>query len=359
MTFFATGLLPAPCQRGLSTASILWWAWEGGPKAAPPSLHINARLRKNLGWHVLGCKQVSNVYFSTKHNPADDPTRGVDLRAAKAVPGWLRSLVGPKKAHIFNPFAVLNRPPMGREVFAGRGQLSRLLHERGVLMWDPMEAYPAKGLYVNLSDVLDDIVFGNLLELVELGIINYLLFGLDCKSWGRAGIMNGGTRRKEHPDGLPPLTKSERIGNEQAKRVAKLCLALHLMKGIFTIENPHDSFVFVSRHFQWLTAQVDCWRSTLDQCAYGLRLPGSPPNEFCLKTIAFMANFPRILQCSLRCPGKSSRHKHKTAWGTAVVNGRHIKLAAAAGAYPTALCAAVADVVAAELIERFGGLTWA
>ena len=349
-----SNLLAERCVNGVdSLVGLGGWA-----KGRSPSLQINGRLRNNLGRHVPGNKHFSNVYFSTKHNPSDDPTRGVELRSPKVPPRWLKSLTVPRSSHLHNPFACLSRPPMGRECFSGCGALSEALHVRGVLMFNPMEAYPSKGVYIAYNDLLDDTVFQNLLDMIICGIVVYLHFGLDCKSLGKVGVLNGGTRSRANPDGVPPLKQNELAGNEQAKRVKILCVALSKVGGIFTIENPIDSFVFASQHFLVLTSIVSCWLCRFEQCAYGLVLPAAPPDHYCRKSTGLLGNFKGVLSCGRSCPGLSATHKHQTAWGTVSVNGHSVSLAKAAGRYPVALCTAIADCVALELLARFGHLSW-
>ena len=64
-------------------------------KGRSPSLLLNGCLRRDIGWHVLGLKHISNVYVYTKHNVADDPTRKVTLREPAPCPEWLRYIVAP------------------------------------------------------------------------------------------------------------------------------------------------------------------------------------------------------------------------------------------------------------------------
>ena len=63
----------------------------------------------------------------------------------------------------------------------------------------------------------------------------------------------------------------------------------------------------------------------------------------------FASNMPDIQEIFRPCPGISEQHKHETAWGSRVVQGKRVSLAQAAGAYPKSLVQAVARVVKKHL----------
>ena len=89
------------------------------------------------------------------------------------------------------------------------------------------------------------------------------------------------------------------------------------------------------------------------QCSYGLRLPGSQSHEFCRKRISILTNIPVLSSLAKGCPGISAHHHHHiVAWGSTRVKGRSLSLAKAAGAYPTALCAAWAKLIKSFLVDK-------
>ena len=83
--------------------------------------------------------------------------------------------------------------------------------------------------------------------------------------------------------GDPPFLDKEKASAKQVENMVKLCQLLDERGGLFTIENPRDSLVFHCSAFKRLCAAVSVHTVDFEQCAYGLKLPGSPPNEFCLK----------------------------------------------------------------------------
>ena len=175
---------------------------------------------------MLGNKNVSDAYVGTKHNVADDPTRKAELRKPEVCPPWLRDLRCPEPTPLYNPFATLRLPPMGREAFAGCAGLTKSFHRTGVHMWEPLEAYPQKGAYVRAGDVTDLGVFQDLCNLIIVGLIRYMHFGIDCKSWGNAARLTGCTRTREQPRRSRTVV-AERDYRERAGegRCRALCVA--------------------------------------------------------------------------------------------------------------------------------------
>ena len=87
--------------------------------------------------------------------------------------------------------------------------------------------------------------------------------------------------------------------------------------------------------------------TVIDQCAYGLCLPGCKPNTFCRKTSWFASDCKEIRQIELHCPRD---HLLEVTWGRRVVGKQTIDLASAAGVYPRPLV----DVRGiAALVDRF------
>ena len=54
--------------------------------------------------------------------------------------------------------------------------------------------------------------------------------------------------------------------------------------------------------------------------------------------IAILTNLVGLCTLKLSCPGFSHTHRHESAWGSRVVQGKSVSLARAAGAYPEGLC---------------------
>jgi hypothetical protein len=155
---------------------------------------------------------------------------------------------------------------------------------------------------------------------------------------------NGGTRRPDAPDGgLDPLPR-EKLANGQAAFMVRMCLVLHAMGGMFTVENPLDSYLWKSSFLKSLFDAIPCFLVELDQCMYGLQLPGHSRHTFCRKRTGILSNRPSVRSLSCKCSGISQYHKHEHAFGARMVKGRSVRLASSAGTYPPALCHAAVIV---------------
>ena len=115
-----------------------------------------------------------------------------------------------------------------------------------------------------------------------------LHLGICCGGWGCANTMNGGTRTSECPLGGASnrqILDRELLANLQAGIVASLCRLLHSLGLFFSIENPHDSFLW---HCPAILALMEFIGADIvfvqfDQCTYDLQLPGAASNCFCRK----------------------------------------------------------------------------
>ena len=187
-----------------------------------------------------------------------------------------------------------------------------------------------------------------LLDVVRRRQIGFLHIGLPCKTWGPAGRLAGGSRRLGLPLGAGHLAR-ERQANGELDFALTLCAELVAQGGHFSLENPDSSYVFHAPGFAMLTQACQIHEARLDQCMFGLTLPGQDPGHFCRKRTRIVSSMPRIVQLSRRCSGVAPGHAHTCAWGRAVVDGRTFSLTAAAGTYPRSLCLQWAQVVFAGL----------
>ena len=148
----------------------------------------------------------------------------------------------------------------------------------------------------------------------------------------------------------------EVTSEEQVRRMVDMCIAFVNQKGLFTIENPKQSLMFDSHNMIRLYQHTSVFVADLDQCAYGLALPGGPAHTFCKKSTRIVANFGDIRTVARICPGLSCTHKHEHAIGTrrVIVDGKAVtmSMAKAAGRYPSSLCHAIAVAVRAALVSQ-------
>ena len=215
--------------------------------------------------------------------------------------------------------------------------MSRCWTQAGLWVGRPLEAHPKKGVYVSSSDLLNPDVIGYLVAEICEGRYWYLHFGTPCKTWGPAARRSGCTRTRLAPGEDGSLTR-EIKANEEARVVAMLCALLAKHGGFFSIENPAGSYLFLYEPIAALSRDFECYVASFPQCAYGLQLPGAPPDTFCRKNTYLLTNMNTLRQLSVKCPGLSETHHHETAWGSRIVNGERIQLTSAAGQYPLNLC---------------------
>ena len=343
-----------------SDSRVCIGAWTKGRSS---SFQLNGLLRRTLGYHVMSGHSVHLIWLPTDVNPADDPSRFVPLRTPTPPRPWLGPLLKPEAPRSFPSRKVAKTLSKCLEVFSGKAPLSKSLGDIGLNVDPPMDAYVSagqgrthsrSGLYVRQHDLFRPEVVAKLRDGIIRGRLWYVHFGVPCSTWGRAGRLNKGTRRVGREMGDGSLSR-ECDANSLSHIVSSLCILLQQHGGIFTIENPHDSYLWNSVYISSLRSKVTCYFANFDQCAYGLRLPGSAKHVYCKKSTRILSNYPYISQLDRRCPGKCEAHQHEWAWGSVAVKGKSVKLAAQAGHYPTSLCKAWAKVVHEAWVGRSSG----
>ena len=323
-------------------------AWARGRSS---SYLLNGILRRTLGWQIMGRKSLSNFHLRSEDNPSDDPSRLVELRAPSTAPAWMSPLLEPSQSSGSTSSAARGLrlgDKICRECYAGCGGLSRALRQAGLRVGVPMEAFPCKGKYVAAHDLHRPEVIEQLERDILDGIIVFLHFGVPCKTWGAAGLLNRGTRRKHVPQGLGSLLR-EIEANREVDAVVRLCFLLVQKGGHFTIENPANSFVWLYKSVAELMSRVRCFMSTFDQCQYGLKFEGTGAFDYCRKRTSVLASFSTIRMLDCKCPGVSQRHRHVHAWGSIRIHGKSFNKAALAGRYPDKLCSVWAAAVKAGI----------
>jgi hypothetical protein len=217
-----------------------------------------------------------------------------------------------------------------------------------------MEAFPPGRRDIRGSrridkfDLDNDHTFARLLSEIVSGYVGFLHFGIPCSPWGRANTLNQGTRTLDEPLGNQSVAR-ELLGNQQASRMSRLCLAAHHVGCRFSFENPFDSFLFKAPCIVELMSACNCYSVCFDQCAYALQLPGSRQHDYCKKRTRIASNFD-MSSLALACPAVSALHQHVHAWGSKKVNGVWVSLASAAGRYPPSLCQAIVSSLQADCL---------
>ena len=145
---------------------------------------------------------MAQFWIPSKENPADDPSRHVDLREPEEVRPDLRWLL---KAEATSKRETGTKPcamkSLCRECFAGCGGLTEALKRSRVEVAEPMEAYPKKGMYVATHDLMVPHVLKKLRREIDDGLYGYVHFGIPCSSWSSLRLMSGGSRRKAFEGG--------------------------------------------------------------------------------------------------------------------------------------------------------------
>ena len=182
----------------------------------------------------------------------------------------------------------------------------------------------------------------NLVLEVLGGFYKFLHFGIPCGAWSSLAKMNGSSRSRGCPDGVRPLTWKEHTSLVLAERSCVLALLLHIRHGVFTIENPAPSTLFLSSPMVLLAKCVNVWAPRFDQCCYGLRPPYAGPAEFIRKSTIVWSNRQEFLSLERRCPGvQKGQHEHVHALGNRKSKGSglpQLSVAEAAGHYPVPFC---------------------
>jgi len=202
-------------------------------------------------------------------------------------------------------------------------------------------------------------VFVELLTECLSGWYSYVHFGLPCSWWSSLASLNGGSRRVTIPDGVRPFTKAEHSSFLQLERTCTLCLALHWAGSLFSIENPRASHAFAASPYCALESIVPIFEARFDQCQYGLQPPAAGRGEFVKKATKIVANFP-VGQLSVKCSNTGHVHVHAKGRRRVWIEGSctSVSLARAAGAYPPALCRALAAAAALAARTRTSSASW-
>eukprot|EP00973_Karenia_brevis_P057981 8071535-Karenia_brevis.AAC.1 len=231
-----------PCRAvNISDSKVVVYCFAKGRSS---SYRLNGLLRRVLGHLVLGRVSFVNLWVRSECNPADDPSRFVRLRAPMAPEKWLSPLLAPQSTlwQIRDRFIPVSSKKVC-EVFAGHGALSSAFGRLGFLV-ETIEAFPpgSKGTVVH-HDVSRPEVQTELLRKISNGEFLYIHFGVPCSTWGPAGWLNGGTRRRHQEGGNGSLIR-EILANDIVQFVAKACKILISLNLYYSIENPHNSFLW-------------------------------------------------------------------------------------------------------------------
>ena len=189
--------------------------------------------------------------------------------------------------------------------------------------------------------------------------LRYVHLGITCTTWGNAGRLNGGTRRKGHPYGDGSLTR-EAGANAELKMVTELCTIASKHGCHFSIENLANSYLFESDGIRELIYKARCISVQFDQCCYGLKFADGKLDELCEKPTCRVTNMSLLSNLAQSCSGVSPHHHHIHAWGPMAARdvpaGTPLRRAAAAGAYPPHLCSTWARLIEHQFVSGEKGV---
>jgi len=296
---------------------------------------LNEQLRAACGWLTLSRKLLYNIHVRTHANPGDPPSRFVKF-LRDSVPDWLLPYLEQEYTLKGKSEFGTSKWKLWLETFAGSAGLSAAWQLCELLVGHPIECWKDNN-YNSDGDMEQVSVIDKIENDIYAGYIFGLHFGIVCRSWGPASRFqperSRSTRTKENPLGTGERP-AEIQGNLHADHVCRLLVALLANGCYFTLENPAGSYVF--RHPRILAALEGHFHMfvTLDQCQYGLKLPGCKSNEFCRKRTTILTNIPELRDLAKLCPGTSASHKHVHAWGSAKVGNKLMRMSTAAAHYP-------------------------
>lgn len=173
-----------------------------------------------------------------------------------------------------------------------------------------------------------------------------MAFELPCGSFSILQRSNGGTRRKNRPQG-DGTSACELEGDEILRRTLILIDILVSSGTWWTGETPCTSYAWLMLGMQKLVNLSSTQEEVMHQCAYGLRLR-DPTGKYrpCKKHTGIVGNMPGLSQLSRTC---HCQQPHAYAVGGVKTKAGWKRRSELAGHYTTALCSKYATLTAQAL----------
>lgn len=245
-----------------------------------------------------------------------------------------------------------SKRPSFLELWAGTGGLSKAAHSTGILVLEPIEAYPLAGYRV-AHDLNRTALRADLLRSVKRGDITWLHLGIPCITWSLLRLISVGTRRKGRPQG-DGSRDDEGLANGELLFASRLINAAVRAGTFVSLENPKSSLMWYHPFLQKLITRyagnsVPLYTFDVDQCMFGLGSPaGAPFPEIWRKPTRFLTNIPHLDSIVRRC---SHQHVHTPVFGSIKIKGKSRLRSKLAGCYPARLCLALARAAGAALFH--------
>ena len=354
-------------------------------KGRSSSKYLNAELRQLCALSLCGAVQVRVCWIGTKFNPADAPSRWQSLPSRGRMPEWAQvfwteaSLARGRRRDGATAATALPSPVPGmpdvvqegrsgrrlltvpfeqrrsigiatsREYYSGCGKLSECLR-RQRLPTVEFEAF-VNGVLDPSRDLGEASVIDQEIKDIQNGLVASAHIGIVCSSWCKMNqVYNGGSRTKENPIGAKILQR-EIVGNRQLFQLQRLVAALVKADVPFTIENPHDSYIWQTKIMKDIMALEKVEIAKFDQCMFLLRPPGwdGITDVRVRKRTRIIGTVAGLSSISQFC---DKQHSHEEAFGSVRVGDKRVSRAKAAGAYPYPLCRKLALLFAKALSQR-------
>ena len=231
----------------------------------------------------------------------DHPHPPVDVKVA---PSWSSWKEVPRNAH-----EVAQHGPFFVEIFSGTVRLTQCVRELGVPCLPPIDIMPSLSV-LEPKDVVDLDFWDFFMELVWFGAVAFIHFGTPCNTFSSARKDDGGPpplRSVEFPDGLPSVPLAYQpslfLGNLFLDRTIEAALAVVVLGGDFSIENPLGSLLWDTARSKALLLHARAHFVDLDQCMFGA--PTQKPTRLMVTHHAFSS-------LAVKCCGG---HRHQKLKG--------------------------------------------
>ena len=126
----------------------------------------------------MGNKVLVNFRVDTKDIPADDSSRDAPLRSPMDPPSWAIDLLIPEDTPMPDAELLIWDLRSVVEAYAGKAGLSRSLHEEGLMVESPLEAFPSKCQYVAWNDMKNPRAIFRLRHKIISRTLKYIHFGI-------------------------------------------------------------------------------------------------------------------------------------------------------------------------------------
>ncbi len=270
-------------------------------KGRSSSFKLNGIMRSLVPYLVVGDITLAFLWIETHANPADHPSRFVDIPAPSLHPKWLRKFC--RSGHA-----------KGWEIFAGTARLTRAHEQLGVAMLEPIEIELGTDAFCSSIE----------LRLVS-GEADWVWLAPPCGTFSplRNLDVGGPLRPRGNPYGDSRVPEVF-WGNKLWKRALFIANFCHQRGIYFFIEHPCNSKAWQWKETQALWCKAGVYSIILDWCMFDDPERVGPPNR---KPTRILTSAPWLRNLSRRC---NHQHVHGPP-----LRGKRAKLA---GAYPWEFC---------------------